>query len=94
MQKKFQSAVVKASKKTVAASIEADKAEVAAADLSLEAAIKRRGGSDAPVISAKSVVVDDEADAEKKFTQQQTKIKLSAVKSRINKLTKDVVFKI
>ena len=45
----------------VAASIEAEKAEVAAADLSLEAAIKRRGGSDAPVISATSVVVDDEA---------------------------------
>ena len=79
----------------VAASIEAEQAEVAAADLSLEAAIKRRRGSDpAPVISATSVVEDDEANVKKKFTQQQTKIKLLAVKSRINKLKKDVVFKI
>ena len=34
MQKKFQKAVTKASTKMVAASIEAEKAEVAAADLS------------------------------------------------------------
>ena len=40
LQKKFQAAVVKASKKMVDASMEAKKAEVAAADLSLEAAIK------------------------------------------------------
>ena len=94
MQKqKFQAAVVKTSKKLVASSIEAEKAEVAATDLSLEAAIKCRG-NDALVISATSVVEDDEAAAEKKFTQQQTKIKLSAVKSRINKLKKDVVFRV
>ena len=70
--------------------IEAEKAECAAADLSLDAAIKRRG-NDAAVISASSVVGDD--DAEKKFTQKQTVIKLSTIKSRINKLKKDVTFK-
>ena len=94
LQKKFQAAVVKASKKMVAASMEAEKAEVAAVDLSLEAVIKRRSDK-TPVISATSVVEDDEAAAEKKFTQQQTKIKLSAVKSRLTKMVKkDVVFKI
>ena len=73
--------------------MEAEKAEVAAADLSLEAAIKRRSDK-TPVISATLVGEDDEAAAEKKFTQQQTKVKLSAVKSRLNKLVKkDVVFK-
>ena len=41
LQKKFQVAVAKASKKMVAASIEAEKAEVTTADLSLGAAIKR-----------------------------------------------------
>ena len=41
LHKKFQVAVAKASKKMVAALIEAEKAEVAAVDLSLEAAIKR-----------------------------------------------------
>ena len=92
LQKKFQAAVVRASKKLVASSIEAEKAECAAADLSLEAAIKRRG-NDAAAISATSVVADDEAEAEKKFTQKQTKIKLSAIKSRINKLKKDVTFR-
>ena len=92
LQKKFQAAVVKASQKMVAASMEAEKAEVAAADLSLEAAIKRRSEK-TPVISATSVVEDDDAEAEKKFTQQQTKIKLLAVKSRINKLKKDVTFR-
>ena len=76
LQKKFQVAVAKASKKIVAASIEAKKAEVAAVDLSLEAVIKRRGDK-TPVISATLVKDDDEAAAEKKFTQQQTKIKLS-----------------
>ena len=93
LQKKFQAAVVKASKKMVAALMEAEKAEVAAAYLSLEAVIKRQSDK-TPVISATSVEEDDEAAAEKKFTQQQTKIKLSAVKSRLNKLKKDVVFKI
>ena len=84
--------VVRASKKLVASSIEVEKAECAAADLSLDAAIKRRGND--ATISATSVVEDDDAEAEKKFTQKQTKIKLSAVKSGINKLKKDVVFKI
>ena len=77
----------------VAASVEAEKAEVVAVDLSLEAAIKRRSDK-TPVISA-TLVEDEEAAAEKKFTQQQIKIKLSAVKSRLNKLVKkDVVYKI
>ena len=89
LQKKFQAAVVKVSKKLVASSIEAEKAECAAADLSLDAAIKRQGNA-AAVISATLVVEDD--DAEKKFTQKQTAIKLLAVKSRINKLKKDVSF--
>ena len=34
-----------------------------------------------------------DAVAEKEFTQNQTKLKLSAVKSRINKLKKDVTFR-
>ena len=93
MQKKYQAAVAKAAKKLVASSIEAEKAECAAADLSLEAAIKRRGNG-AAEISATSVVEEDEAEAEKKFTQKQTKIKLSAVKSRRNKLKKEVVYKV
>ena len=93
MQKKFQAAVVKASKKMYAASMEAEKAEFAAEDLSLEAAIKRRSDK-TPVVSATLVKEDDEAAAEKQFTQQQTKIKLSAVKSRLNKLVKkDVTFR-
>ena len=73
--------------------IEVEIAEGAAADLSLEAAIKRRGNDPAAKISATSVVEDDDAEAEKEFTQSQTKIKLSAVKSRINKLKKGVTFR-
>ena len=93
LQKKFQAAVVKASKKMYTASIESEKAEVAAADISLKAAIKRRSDK-TPIISATSVEEDDEAAAEKKFTQQQTKIKLSTVKSRLNKMVKkDVTFR-
>ena len=93
LQKKFQVAVAKASKKMVAASIEAEKAEVAAADLSLEAAIKRRSGT--PVISATSVEEDVDEKDEKKFTAQQTIIKLAAVKTRLNKMSKkkDVTFR-
>ena len=82
--------VVKASKKLVASSIEAEKAECAAADLSLGVVIKRRGDA-AAVISAMLVIED--ADAKKKFTQKQTVIKLSAIKFRINKLKKNVSFK-
>ena len=52
--------VAKAAKKMVAASIEAEKAEVAAADQSLDAAIKRRAGTPA-VISAASVAEDVDA---------------------------------
>ena len=92
LQKKYQAAVAKATKKLVASSIEAKKAKCAAIDLSLESAIKRQGGNFAK-ISATSVIQDDDAVAEKKFTQNQTKLKLSAVKSRINKLKKDVSFK-
>ena len=89
LQKKFQVAVAKASKKMVAASIEAEKAEVAAADLSLEAAIKRRSGT--PIISATSVKEDVDENDEKKFTAQQTIIKLAAVKTRLNKMSKKEV---
>ena len=93
VQKNYQAAVAKVAKQLVASSIEAERAECAAADLSLEAAIKRRGNDPAAKISATSVVEDDEAEAEKEFTQSQTKIKLSAVKSRINKLKKGVTFR-
>ena len=91
LQKKFQVAVAKASKKMVAALIKPEKAEVAAADLSLEAAIKRRSGT--PVISATSVAenVDALENAEKKFTAQQTMIKLASVKTRLNKMSKKEV---
>ena len=78
-------------KKLVASSIEVEKAECPAADLSLEAAIKRRGG-DSAKISATSVIQDDDAVAEKESTQNQTKLKLSAVKSRINRLKKGAAF--
>ena len=62
LQKKYQAAVAKAAKKLVASPLEAEKAECAAADLSLEAAIKRRG----TVVSATSVVpVDEDTVAEK-----------------------------
>ena len=98
VQKKFQKAVAKASKKIVAASIEAKKSQITAADSSLEAAIKRRSNASdmTPIISSTLVKEkdDDEAAAEKKFTQQQTKIKLLAVKTRINKMVKkDVIFR-
>ena len=62
--------------------------------MSLEAAIKRRDNDPAAKVSATSVVEDDDAEAEKEFTWKQTTIKLSAVKSRISKLKKDVVFKV
>ena len=61
--------VVKVAKKLVASSIEAERAECAAADLSLEAAIKRRGGDPAAKISATLVIEDNDAVAEKEFTQ-------------------------
>ena len=99
LQKKFQVLVAKAAKKMVAASMEAEKAEVAAADQSLDAAIKRRAGGTA-VISAASVAEDVDAleNAEKekgrKFEAQQTMIKLSSVKSRLNKMSKKVTLKI
>ena len=100
--KKYQAAVAKAAKKMCAASIAAEKAEVAAADMALEAAIQRRNGT---VISATNVVppvpVDEDAVAEQKYAQAQTALKLSSVKSsstitlssvksRINKLKKGV----
>ena len=77
LQKKFQAAVVKASKKMYAASMEAEQAAVTASDLSLEAAIKRQSDKNVPVISATLVVedVDDEVAADKKFNEQQKKIK-------------------
>ena len=81
LQKKFQVSVVKAAKKMVAESMEAEKAEVAAADQSLDAAIKRRAG--AAVISATSVGEDENAleNADKKFEAQQAIVKLSSVKA-------------
>ena len=86
LQKNYPAAAAKAAKQLEASSMEAERAECAAADLFLEAAIKRRGGDPAAKISATSVIEDDYAVAEKDFTQNQTKLKLSAVKSRINKL--------
>ena len=85
-------------KQLVASSMEAERAECAAADLSLEAAIKRRGNDlaakiNATSVSATSVIEDDDAVGEKEFTQNQTKTKLFAVKSRINKLKKGVIFR-
>ena len=72
VQKKFQKAVAKASKKMVAASIEAEKAEISAMDLSLEAAIQRqsKAGGKTPIISSIWVKENDDeaAAAEKKFT--------------------------
>ena len=91
LQKKYQAVVAKAAKKLVASSIEAERAESAAANLSLEAAIKRQGG-DSVEISATSVIKDNEAVAEKELTQKQTQIKLSSVMFRINRLKKDVFF--
>ena len=92
LQQKYQAAVTKAAKKMVAAPIAAERAEIAAADSSLELAIKRRG----TVVSAISIVppvpVDEDAVAEKELAQKQTVIKLCSVKSRINKLKKDVSF--
>ena len=87
--------VAKAAKKMVAASLEADKAEVAAVDQQLDAALKRRAGGSA-VVSATLVVdaVDNEVAAEKKFNEQQKKIKLASVKSRLNKMSKKVTLKI
>ena len=83
LQKKYQAAVVKASKKLVASSIEVERAECTAADLSLEAATKRRG-DDSTKISATSVIQEDDAVAREEFTQKQTQIKLSTAKSKIN----------
>ena len=93
LQKKYQAADAKAAKKLVASSLEAEKAECAAADLLLEVAFKRRG----TVVSATSVVppvpVDEDAVTEKELAQKQIAIKLSSVKSRINKLKKGVTFR-
>ena len=74
LQKKYQAAVAKAAKQLVASSMEAERAECAAADLSLEAAIKRWGNDPAAkisstLVSATSVIVDDDTEAEKGFTQ-------------------------
>ena len=87
--------VAKAAKKMVAASLEAEKAEVAAVDQSLDAALKRRAGGTA-VVSATSVVedVDDKVAAEKKSNEQQKKIKLASVKSRLTKMSKNVTLKV
>ena len=94
LQKKFQVSVVKAAKKMVAESMEAEKAEVAAADQSLDAAIKRRAG--AAVISATSVGEDENAleNADKKFEAQQAIVKLSSVKARLTKMAKKVTLKV
>ena len=92
MQKNYQATVAKAAKQLVASLMKAERAECAAADLSLEAAIKRQGNYPAAKISATLVIEDDNAEAEKAFTWKQTTIKLSVVKSRINKLKKDVSF--
>ena len=85
----------KGCKKIVAASLEADKAEVAAVDQQLDAALKRRAAGSA-VVSATSVVddVNDEVAAEKKFNEQQKKIKLASVKSRLSKMSKKVTLKV
>ena len=64
--------------------------ECAAANLSLEAAIKCPGGTEVSTTSA--VPVDEEAVTEKELAQKQIALKLSTVKSRINKLKKDVSF--
>jgi len=81
-QKKYQATVAKAVKKMCAASISAEKAEVAAADEALEAAIKRRNGT---VISATNVVspipVDEDENAGQQHAQKQTTLKLSSVKT-------------
>ena len=94
LQKKFQVSVVKAAKKMVAESMEAEKAEVAAADQSLDAAIKRRAG--AAVISATLVGEDENAleNADKKFEAQQAIVKLSSVKARLTKMAKKVTLKV
>ena len=93
MQKNYQAAVAKAAKQLVASLMEAERAECATAYLSLETAIKHRGGNPAAKISATSAIEVDDAVAEKEFVQSQTKLKLSAVKSRINKLKKGVTFR-
>ena len=84
--------VAKATKKLVASSIEAERAECAAAYFLLEIAIKCRGGDSTVEINATSVIEDDDAVAEIELTQKQTAIKLSSVKSRINTLKKDISF--
>ena len=93
LQKNYQVAVAKVVKQLIANLMETERTECAAADLSLEAAIKCRGNDPKATIIAISVIKDDDAVAEKEFTQNQTKIKLSAVKSRINKLKKGVTFR-
>ena len=105
--KKYQAAVMKAANKVAAAAVKAEKAEIAATDAKLEEAIKRRNEKNGAAISATNVVppapVDEEADAEQEHVQRQTALKLgsvtsassvalTAVKSRINKLKKDVSF--
>ena len=69
--------------------IEAEIAECATADLSLEAATNRRGGS-AVKVSATLVIEDEDVVAEKEITWKQTVIKLSSVMSRMDKLKKYV----
>ena len=66
IQMRYQAVVAKATKKLVTSSIEAERAEYAAADLSLEAAIKRRGDSTVKV-SATLAIEDKYAIAEKEF---------------------------
>ena len=74
---------------------EIEKAEIAAADQQLDAAIKRRAGGTA-VISAASVGEGENAleNADKKFEAQQAIVKLSSVKARLTKLGKKVTLKV
>ena len=72
--------------------MEAEKAECATADLSVEVTIKRRGTGE---IGATSVVpADEEAVAEKELAQKQTALKLLSVKSRIINLKRAFPFQI
>ena len=97
--KKFQREVKKAANNIAAAAVEAEKAEIVAADATLEEAIKRWnekiGASISTTNSSASAPVDEEAAAEQEHAKEQTALKLSSsmvilssVKSRITKLTK------
>ena len=91
--------------KVAAAAVAAEKAEIAAADATLEGAINHRNEKNSVTISATNVTalvpVDEEAVAEQEHAKEQTALKrssvkmlsaitLSLVKSRINKLKRDV----